>query len=434
MRYSISLAAMLIAPGVTPVLAQDQNQPRQQLTNYRPPLDDAYVGGKTYRDWLRDLSANDPALKESAIQTMVMYAAEPQYLPRVRKDAGPALIGIMNDTLTTDASIKVNAALAVGTILLDEKDVEKGVAALTRLLLDKESIVRMYATTALANFGADDRKAVQSLARKAIPGLVPMVHDKASWEIRRAAVVGLTRLAWDKTVKEGGPDPQAFRALTEAVGDRCLQVRQEAVKGLIFIGPPLISIDSKKTSSTKADHTKAVQALEGLLTHRDKSTAILARVAILCIDPPRFQNSRQIDTYVQEISRMTRPPGEGQIRMDASNALTMIWQMANNSRVANHPDPKTFTKSTGWGEAIHMAVLNLDDKDDRMVWWACSVLGTMGPAAEKAIKDLEKLKGKLAYRQEDEATKQTKKVVDWALARCHGKEGPQIGASDKGAQ
>jgi hypothetical protein len=427
MRFTTSLAILLSAAVSVPVFGQDQEPMRQQLQAFLPPLDDALVGGRTYRDWLRDLSANDPALKESAIQSMVLYATEPKYIKEVRKAAGPALISILNDTSTADVSIRVNAALAVGTILLDEKDVERGVSALSHLLQDKESVVRLYATTALARFGADDRKNAQSLARKAIPSLVPEIHDKASWEIRRAAVAGLTNLAWDRSVKEGGPDPQAFRALAEAVNDRCLQVRQEAVKGFIYIGPPLISTTPKKGESTKADHSKAVEALEGILSQRDRSTAILARVALLQIDPPRLNNPVVINRYAQEISRMTRGPGDNQIRIDASTALTMIWQLANSNRVANRPDPKTFTKTSGWGEVIHTAVVNLADKDNMMVCWACTILGTMGPAAEKAIPDLEKLKA----RTNDPTTK---KMAQRAIALCHGKEAGPVPTADRAGQ
>jgi hypothetical protein len=254
-----------------------------------------------------------------------------------------------------------------------------------------------------------------------------MVRDKASWEIRRAAVLGLTRMAWDKNVKEGGPDPRAFKALTEAVSDRCLQVRQEALKGFIFVGPPLISTDPKKPGSTKADHTHAVEALEGLtLSQKDKSSAILARMAILSIDPIRLNNPQTVDKYVQEISRLTRPPGENQVRIDASNALTMIWQLANSKRVVNPPDPKSFNPKFGWGEAIHTAIENLRDNDDTMICWGCNVLGTMGPAAEKAIKDLEKAKARLASRKNNDMAKQ---MVQWALTRCHGKEANQVGAA-----
>lgn len=419
MRLSISLAIVLTATSAVPIFAQDQEPMRQQLQTFLPPLADALVGGKTYRDWLRDLSANDPALKESAIQAMVMYASESKYIKEVRKDAGPALISIMNDNATTDVSIRVNAALAVGTILLDEKDMDKGVYALTRLLSDNESIVRLYATTALANLGSD--------ARSAIPSLIPVAKDRASWEIRRAAVLGLTRMAWEKNVKEGGPDPRAFRALTTAVGDRCLQVRLEAVKGFIYIGPPYVSNDPKKPSSKKEDLPAAVGALEGLLSQRDKSAAILARVAILRIDPYKLNTPQVVERFVHDINRMTRLQGENQVRIDASYGLTLIWQFANSSFAANHPDPKSFTNTAGWGEVRHTAVLNLADKDNTMVCWACTILGTMGPAAEKAIPDLEKLKA----RTKDPTTK---RMAERALALCHGKEAGQVGPAERTGQ
>jgi hypothetical protein len=422
MRFSLLAAAVVMAAWASPTSAQDQNPNQSQLQTYLPPLADAKLGGKTFRDWLREISANDPAVKESAMQAMVIFASEPRYLKEIRKEAGPPLIGVLNDTYTTDVSIKVNAALAVGTIGLDEKDMDRGVSSLIRQLLDNESIVRMYATSALANIGSDARAAIPSLAR--------MVRDKASWEIRRAAVLGLTRMAWDKNVKEGGPDPKAFRALTEAVGDRCLQVRQEAIKGFIAIGPPLISTDPKKLGSTKADHDSAVKALEGLLYQRDKSTAILARVAVLWIDPPRLNNPQTVDKYVQEISRFMGPRGESQVRIDSAYALTLIWQFANSKRVANPPDPKSFTPKAGWGEAIHTAVLNLGESDDTMICWACNVLGTMGPAAEKAIKDLEKAKSRMASRKDNDMAKQ---MVQWALTRIHGKEANQVGAAAAGS-
>jgi len=107
--------------------------------------------------------------------------------------------------------------------------------------------------------------------------------------------------------------------------------------------------------------------------------------------------------------------------------LTLIWQFANSKRVANPPDPKSFTPKTGWGEAIHTAILNLADTDETMICWGCTVLGTMGPAAEKAIKDLEKTKARLASRKDISDT--TKKMVQMALTRCHGKEANQVGAA-----
>ncbi len=429
MRFFMMVAVFWTATGAASTWAQDQNPIQPQFQNL-PSLQEAKVGIKTYPDWLGDLNAPDPAVKEAAMQAMIVFGSQPSYVKEVRKAAGPAIIRILNDSSTTDVSIKVNGALVLGTIGLDEKDMDSGVSCLLRLLPDNESVVRLYATTALANFGSDDRAPVQSLARKAIPSLALRVRDKASWEIRRAAVAGLSRLAWDRTVKEGGPDPQAFRTLTEAVRDRCLQVRQEAAKGFIYIGPPVISSDPKKPGSTKADLYRAVEALDGLTTmQRDKSTSILGHWATLAIDPPKLNNPQEVDRHLRAICRLMSKQNETQVRMDASYSFTGIWELVNSKRVANHPDPKTFTPKTSWGEVIHSATLNLKDKDETIVCWACSVLGTMGPAAEKAIKDLEELKARLANR--DSTKDLTKRMVEWALARCHGKEASQVGAANR---
>lgn len=419
MRLFITVFWMAIGAGFG--RAQDPNPmfPQQQP----PRLQEAKIGNKTYVDWLRELNAVDPALKEGAMQALMIYGSQKEYAKEVRKDVGPAIIRLLNEPSTTDVSLKVNGALVLGTIGLDEKDMAGGVSCLVRMLSDNESVVRLYSTTALAHLGSD--------ARAAIPNLVRLpLKDKASWEIRRAAVAGLTRMAWDKNVKEGGPDPAAFRGLADALSDRCLQVRQEAAKGFIYIGPPFISTDSKKSASTMADFYKAVQGLGEMTRERDKSGSILAHWATLSIDPPQKLNDPQeVDNHLRAICRLLSRQNEMQVRIDASFALAGIWDLVNSKRVTVHPDPKTFNAKTGWGEVIHLATLNLEEKDETVICWACQVLGTMGPAAEKAIKPLEKLKDRLANRDTGKPDL-TKQMVDWALAKCHGKEASQVGAAD----
>jgi HEAT repeat protein len=418
--FMMMAAAFWTAIAGASAYAQDPNTmfPQQQP----PPLQEAKIGNKPYLDWLRELNAVDPAVKEAAMQALMIYGSQKEYAKQVRKEVGPAIVRILSDPATTDVSIKVNGALVLGTIGLDEKDMVGGVSCLVRMLSDNESVVRLYATTALAHIGSN--------ARAAIPNMVRMLKDKASWEIRRAAVAGLTRMAWDKNVKEGGPDAAAFRALADALSDRCLQVRQEAAKGFIFIGPPMISSDTKKPGSTKADLYKALEALEGLTLQRDKSMSILAHWAILSIDPPKLNDPQEVDKHLHAICRFLSKQNDAQVRIDASFALAGIWDLVNSKRVSNHPNPKMFNPKTSWGEVIHLATLNLEDKDETIVCWACSVLGTMGPAAEKAIKDLEKLKERLANRDTGKPDL-TKKMVDWALAKCHGKEVNQVGAADR---
>ena len=114
----------------------------------------------------------------------------------------------------------------------------------------------------------------------------------------------------------------------------------------------------------------------------------------------------------------------------AAFAFPALGQFGGELRFCLKADPKTFNPKIGWGEVIHLATLNLEEKDETIVCWACHVLGTMGPAAEKAIKPLEKLKDRLANRDTGKPDF-TKKMVDWALAKCHGKEANQVGAVDR---
>jgi hypothetical protein len=417
-----------------------------------PNLSEAKVGIKTYPEWLKVLNAPDPAVKEAAMQAMIAYASEPTYWKQVRKEAVPTIIFVLNDPITTDASLKVNGALALGMIMPtrvgeqpDEKIMEPVVKCLIRMLTDYEAIVRLYATTALANIGQD--------ARAAVPALVKETKDKASWEIRRAAFAGLAKMAIEKVEKgkePQGPDPRVFRAFTEGVGDHCLQVKQEAIKGFFFTGPLYIPVDPtnpSKTNAAKFAHRQAVDALENVILGRDKSTGILARVAIMQIDPPTLNNQQKMDHYVHDISRFLRRLGsvqeETQVRIDASYGLMMAWQLATNLKGnTTRPDPKTFIAKSGWGEAIHAAILNLDDRDETIVCWACSLLGTMAEAAtlgeagkKTTIPALQRLKERVAARPDKDPAKKTlDKMAEWALTRCRGKEAGPIGAINRPGQ
>src|SRR5439155_16042074 len=100
----------------------------------------------------------------------------------------------------------VNACIAIGNIGLDARDMDKGVAALVRLLTDTQAIVRLHATMALGRLGPAARAAIPKLAKDTI-------NDKSSWEIRKTAAQALGSIALDR---QNGPDAQTVGALTRA--------------------------------------------------------------------------------------------------------------------------------------------------------------------------------------------------------------------------
>src|SRR5262249_12628083 len=118
MRISIIITGIVLIASGGSIQAQVPG-PLGELQNRAGPvpnLSDAKVGNKTYADWSRDLNAFDPAVKEAAMQAMVVFASEPSYLKTVQKEAVPQIVRALSDPSTADVSLKVNGALALGMI------------------------------------------------------------------------------------------------------------------------------------------------------------------------------------------------------------------------------------------------------------------------------------------------------------------------------
>src|SRR5262245_7781900 len=90
------------------------------------------IGGKTFHEWLKELDAKDPSVKERAIQVI------PSYGPELGMEAMRTLVRL---TRSRDVGIRVNAAIAIGIILssypddkLDnKKSIDEVVTALNNL-------------------------------------------------------------------------------------------------------------------------------------------------------------------------------------------------------------------------------------------------------------------------------------------------------------
>src|SRR6266480_2458232 len=151
------------------------------------------VAGKTIDQWIRDLKDPDPGVQVNAAQ-MIPYFVERSEARRLdwseARKALPVLIERLSNAL--DTSMRVNVCLTLGDIGIDEPNLPKAIDVLgLRLTTDQQSIVRLHAAVALMRLGTD--------SRPAIPKLVNATRDTSSWEIRRAAVMGLQAAAYDKT-------------------------------------------------------------------------------------------------------------------------------------------------------------------------------------------------------------------------------------------
>jgi aminopeptidase N len=119
-----------------------------------------------------------------------------------------------------DASVFVEAAAALGV----GQTRAAGAVALLPRLLTRDSYQDIIRVRALEGLGAsaDDR---------AVPLLEAAYVPSASFQVRRAALAGLVRIA------EGTPNARRARELLErGLGDRDFRVRMEAAQGLATLG------------------------------------------------------------------------------------------------------------------------------------------------------------------------------------------------------
>jgi aminopeptidase N len=150
--------------------------------------------------------------------------------PKVRRAVAQALAEFIADAQAGrflsewaergDPSIFVEAAAALGV----GQTRAAGAVALLPRLLTRDSYQDIIRTRALEGLGAsaDDR---------ALPLLEAAYAPNASFQVRRAALAGLVRIA------EGTPNARRARELLErGLGDRDFRVRMEAAQGLATIG------------------------------------------------------------------------------------------------------------------------------------------------------------------------------------------------------
>jgi HEAT repeat protein len=312
---------------LSPAQVGDKKEPEVKKSS-------AMVGGKTLLDWMNDLKAKDPSIRLRAIAALKVYG------PAAR-EATPDLIRALNDK---DISLKVNAAISLGFIGFDQKDLSNGVNALIGLLREPHSqaIVKFQAAKALAALGSD--------GHAAIPALLNTLVDKSSFEIRMAAAQALGRVGW---TTEGGADRRAITALNEALFDSCMEVRLEALYALIQLGKP-----------HPAEFRKEEQNLQQLISPRQpKKVVIWARVALMRIDKVDEKNLAAIAAFLRSPDMETR--------VHAARALATVGSEA---------------KST-----IPKLIDALDDKEPEVVVWCCAALGRMEDSLAAIKTALEKL-------------------------------------------
>lgn len=257
------LAVLFI--GWTATLASAQatkgKTPPKQLSS-----DAAKLAGKTFDEWVKEISNKDPSKSATAI------SAIPAFPATTAIKAVPYLLAEMKKhTAATPLDLSVRCQMCVTLAALfgagepiDAKWKTEAVALLRFNLRDTQAILKFRSLAALAALGPD--------ARAAMPDIIGfMLRDPITYEVREAAATALGAIAHDPA---NGPSLDVLKSLYGLLNDRAFQVRMAAVHSLSLLGP--------SNPSDKDLVENYVNALLPIATKDpDAGLQIWARVAII---------------------------------------------------------------------------------------------------------------------------------------------------------
>ena len=337
-RFTTALAvaaSLAVAAPLPAQVKQEDIKPKAAGTTSRM---DTY-NGKTLSQWIKQIKDRDPSLQEDAIRAVASFG------PDAAKEANPALIDALS---FQDTGLRVNAALALTVIGVDESHVDKAVPALARLVSqDNQAIVRLHAAVALGRLDLD--------ARPAIPELVRAAKDQYAWEIRRAAVYALGRAG--RATRENPTDMRAVGGLiylfAGSYQDRCAEVRLMAVMAIGSMGIP----------GSPADKQVIIQALNHATSDSYKAVAIWAHMAMMADGEPKDAHMKAILKYLNG--------SDFEAHLQAIRALGTMGKEAR--------------------DAIPELTSELKGKEPVLVAAACWALGEMGDVPDKVLQMIQTL-------------------------------------------
>ncbi|MBI3406855.1 MAG: HEAT repeat domain-containing protein [Planctomycetes bacterium] len=332
---------------ITAVLVIAQFQPCAQAQEKQPDTKITHIQGKTLEQWIKEIASPDPSKRENAIRTVLAFGPDRAY------QAVPAILEHLDKHTVSapiDASIRVNAAGALGVILGGVKDpdakyVKKAVTLLKRLLEDSQSIVRYRAAQALGRIGAE--------AKDAIPLLIVATRDPQTWEVRKEAAVALGLIGREE---KKAPPQGVIDALYKALGDKASQVRLGAVQAITWLGGP-----ADKTY--KAGMIKSLEPVA--LKDAEPTVQIWAHMAIMSI-------SHEVsDSHLEAVCKFLQHQDVA-ARAQAAEALATAGAKAK--------------------KCVPALIETLSDPELTVVYWAIIALGRMESWGAVATPALERIR------------------------------------------
>lgn len=295
------------------------------------------VGGKTLNKWIEEISAKDPSKRATAMRMVLAFGPEKsqQAVPAILKELGKH----RPLTAPIDMSVRLDGAMALGTILSsakepDQKDIAEAVRILKIFCHDEQVLVKARAVQALAALA---RLGPNPEIHKALNDVIAIAQNPDTWEARQAGLQCLVVL----TVQDKEPPPESVRvAFYKGLKDNSMLVRITAAQSLaqfnqFKVGTP--------------EYVRLVFNLENATKDPEPAVQIWAHLALMTIkmDPKKPAVGPQ---HLTPINKMLEHP-DSSIRLLAAQSLGQIGILAQAAA------PKLIATLSDADRAIVMACI-----------------------------------------------------------------------------
>lgn len=187
-----------------------------------PFVEPTEVRGKTFKEWVKEIHARDPAHRNDAMMAVIMFG------PDRAMEAVPEIIKELNRHKTTnvDLAVRVKGIVTIGEIIKHQKKPDPAIlkdalGVFKMGVRDTQSIMRMHAMEELPALGP--------IAHELFEEVLYNAHDPLAWELRKQALQTLTIISANE---KGMISPKLLPELKRALDDVSVEVRLTALTAL----------------------------------------------------------------------------------------------------------------------------------------------------------------------------------------------------------
>jgi HEAT repeat protein len=372
------------------------------------------IGGKSFEQWRKEIKADDPTHRETAMKTITLFGGEKAY------EAIDDIIAQLNRHTfnnPVDLSVRVNGTMALSTILSHKKEpeakhVKEALALYKKGMKDLQVIMRVRSVQGLPYLGFP--------ARDMIEDVILLAKDPISWEVRNEATKVMVYMARDA---KGVVEPKVINQLKKAAAglgttglpDPSYLVRLTAVQGLGAIGDAEVLVDLRKViakdpskdvrlaaivSLAMAGKDKSLLTLWGLLESKTKETRLVTLQTLASMKLEGDEKKKTLKHLKDHLYEEKEPilniwTHAAVITIDAAEMKVHVPPIVQKLNVTDLPVRLTALQMIAMGGekskpyALSAVVSLLEDKDVKIAIAAMETLVRM--QAFEAIPQLESI-------------------------------------------